>query len=89
MSGAASGPGHAFVVGDGLNLVFHEAIVHPLPSVLDARRGHALLATNDPTHSEQVRDLYRGPSSVGTYTTTWYVAGKPVDRWTFYNGRSD
>ena len=91
VGGAATGAGHSFFVGDGIRLVFVDTFRSGTEyrvcwtrgagrrcwTRTSGRRGHASTI------------FTAAPSSVGTYRTTWYVAGRPIASWSFYNGLGD
>ena len=93
VGGAATGKGHHFVVGDGINLVFldrrqsftaYRVCWHRLHhshhrcwSAETGRRGH------------KHRIFTAAPSFVGTYVVKWSVKGRRKARWSFHNGVGD
>jgi hypothetical protein len=92
VEGVGSGPGHAFVVGDGLNIAFRDDAATGTPYLVCWRRGTA------PRHCWSRRTGRVGlvskiftpaPASVGVYVTRWYVRGRLVATWRFYNGPGD
>ena len=91
LAGAATGAGHSFFVGDGVRLVFVDTFRSGTEyrvcwtrgagrrcwTRTSGRRGHASTI------------FTAAPSSLGHYRTTWYVAGRPVASWSFFNGIGD
>jgi hypothetical protein len=92
VEGVGSGPGHSFVVGDGLNLAFRDDVVGRTryrvcwsrratrPRCWVRRTGRVGLTS---------KIFTAAPASVGVYTTRWYVGGRAVAVWRFYNGFGD
>lgn len=92
VEGVGSGPGHAFVVGDGLNLAFRDDIASRTryrvcwarratqPRCWLRRTGRIGLAS---------KIFTAAPTNVGAYMTRWYVSGRVVATWRFYNGLGD
>ena len=92
VAGVASGPGHAFVVGDGLNLAFRDDVASRTryrvcwvrqgirPRCWVRRTGRVGLAS---------KVFTAAPATVGVYVTRWYIAGRVVATWRFYNGPGD
>lgn len=91
VSGVASGPGHSFIVGNGLNLVFQDRYRAFTRYRVCWTRGAGRRCWRRTTGSRGRKSVIftAAPSSVGTYTATWYVAGTAVTRWSFYNGPGD
>lgn len=91
VSGAATGPGHSFVVGDGLNLVFRDYRRSYTRYRVCWTRGHGTRCWRRTTgkrgHASTI--FTAAPGNVGTYVVTWSVRGRAVARWSFYNGVGD
>ena len=91
VGGAATGKGTNFYVGDGLNLVFRDSYRSYTRYRVCWTRGAGRRCWSGETGSRKVRDkiFTAAPSSVGTYNVTWYVGGKAVASWSFYNNVGD
>jgi hypothetical protein len=93
VSGVGTGPGHHFVIGDGLYLVFRDkrAARTNYRVCWGPRRGGF-------TRCWRRRSGYAGtyskiivaaPSYVGHWTAKWFAFGRTVGTWRFYNGPGD
>lgn len=92
VEGVGSGPGHSFFVGDGLNLAFRDDVrsrtryrvcwqrAATTPRCWIRRTARVGLASKVFTPA---------PPTVGVYVTRWYVGGRVVATWRFYNGPGD
>jgi hypothetical protein len=92
VAGVNSGPGHAFFVGDGLNLAFRDDVASRTryrvcwarratrPRCWVRRTGRVGLTS---------RVFTAAPAHLGVYTTRWYLRGRVVATWRFYNGPGD
>jgi hypothetical protein len=92
VEGVGSGPGHSFFVGDGLNLAFRDDVrsrtryrvcwqrAATTPRCWIRRTARVGLASKVFTPA---------PAAVGVYVTRWYVGGRVVATWRFYNGPGD
>jgi hypothetical protein len=91
VGGVATGPGHDFIVGNGLNLVFVDTYRSNTDYRVCWTRGQGRRCWSRTTGRRKRRSVIftAAPQSVGTYTTTWYVDGRAVARWTFTNGPGD
>jgi hypothetical protein len=91
VGGAATGAGHSFFVGDGVRLVFVDAFRSGTEYRVCWTRGagRRCWARTSARRGHPSTIFTAAPSSVGTYRTTWYVAGRPMASWTFYNGIGD
>jgi hypothetical protein len=91
VSGVATGPGHSFVVGDGLNIVFRDFRHSGTPYKVCWSRGQGQRCWHRTTgrkgHASVI--FQAAPSHVGNYTTRWYVHGRVAAQWSFYNGVGD
>jgi hypothetical protein len=91
VDGVASGRGHSFVVGAGLNLVFRDS-AHARTRYrvcwTDGRHKHCW---NGRTKAEGANStiFVTAPTYVGTYHVTWTVSKRKVARWSFENGLGD
>lgn len=92
VGGTATGAGHHFVVGDGLNLVFGDTTTAPT-----AYRVCWGLAIHAPTRCASrttvskagTSRIFIAPQVVGNWVARWYVAGRLVASWTWYQGPGD
>lgn len=91
VAGAATGKGTAFVVGDGLYLVFRDSYRSFTPYRVCWTRGAGKRCWRSETgrRNRRAKIFAAAPSSVGTYRTTWYVSGHQVASWNFFNGVGD
>jgi hypothetical protein len=92
VEGANSGPGHAFVVGDGLNLAFRDDVGgRTRYRVCWARRATRprcwVRRTGRIGLTSKI--FTAAPANVGVYVTRWYVSGRVVASWRLYNGPGD
>jgi hypothetical protein len=92
VEGVGSGPGHAFVVGDGLNLAFRDDVASKTRyRVCWARRATRPRCWVRRTGRVGLADkiFTAAPANVGVYLTRWFVNGRVVASWRFYNGLGD
>ena len=91
VAGVASGPGHSFYVGDGLYLRFRDNQRAGTRYKVCFTRGQGRRCLRRTTGSKAriSRIFTAAPQNVGTYTATWYVAGKAVASWSWHNGAGD
>jgi hypothetical protein len=91
VAGSVTGPGHSFVVGDGINLRFRDRRRANTPyRVCWSRKGRTRCwhrTTGQRGHFSQI--FTPAPSHVGTFRVRWRVHGKIVASWSFYNGLGD
>jgi hypothetical protein len=92
VEGVGSGPGHAFVVGNGLNLAFRDDVGgRTRYRVCWARRATRprcwVRRTGRIGLTSKI--FTAAPANVGVYVTRWYVSGRVVASWRFYNGPGD
>jgi hypothetical protein len=93
VGGTASGRGHHFVVGDGLNLVFVDRQrSHTAYRVCWHRLGHGyhrcwFAETGLAGHKERI--FTAAPSRAGTYIVKWTVDRHRKAIWRFDNGVGD
>jgi hypothetical protein len=93
VAGAASGPGHRFVVGDGLYLTFLDRFAYGTPyrvcwQLRSGGDGRCWSRRTGAT-SHYGRIFTAAPQRVGTYLVRWYVRGYLAATWSFYNGQGD
>jgi hypothetical protein len=91
VGGVATGPGHRFVVGDGLNLVFIDAFRSYTSYRVCWTRGAGRRCWHRTTGGRKHKSVIftAAPSNIGTYRATWYVESRAVASWTFHNGTGD
>jgi hypothetical protein len=92
VGGVGSGPGHAFVVGDGLNLAFRDDVASQTRYRVCWRRAPAEphCWSRRTRRAGLVSKIFTpAPASVGVYVTRWYFRGRVVATWRFYNGPGD
>jgi hypothetical protein len=92
VEGVGSGPGHAFVVGDGLNLAFRDDVASHTRYRVCWRRAPAQRRcwTRRTLSVGLASKIFTpAPAAVGVYVTRWYVGGRVVATWRFYNGPGD
>ena len=93
VAGAGTGPGHRFVVGDGLYLNFHDRFAYGTPYRVcwEQTNGSDLhcWARRTSTLGHNGRIFTPAPQRVGTYVVRWYVRGHLAARWSFYTGQGD
>ncbi len=91
VGGAATGRGHSFVVGDGLYIAFRDRgrARTRFRACWSGPTQHCFGARRTGKRGHWRRFFTAAPSGVGTYRVTWYVPGRPVARWSFYNGLGD
>jgi hypothetical protein len=93
VAGAGSGRGHSFVVGDGLYLVFSDRGAARTPYrvcwVRSDGRGRRCWTRTTGSRGAASKIFTAAPYSTGTWRATWFVRGRAVARWTFYNGVGD
>ena len=93
VGGVASGKGHHFVVGNGLNLVFRDFRRSYTPYRVCWRRvdsNHRRCwrrVTGRSAHRDRI--FTAAPSRAGRYLVKWRVHGRVVARWRFHNGVGD
>lgn len=93
VAGVATGKGHRFVVGDGVNLVFvdrrrsftsYRVCWHRLKHV-----HHRCWLGETGRRGRKDRIFASAPSRSGTYIVKWTVRHRRKAIWTFYNGVGD
>src|SRR4051812_48747247 len=91
VAGVVTGPGHSFVVGDGLYLEFRDRThAHTRYRVCYSRgHGRRCYTRSTGARNRTHRIYIPAPGHVGTYKATWYVSGFPVTSWSWYNGIGD
>jgi len=91
VAGAATGPGHSFMVGDGLYLEFRDRTHAHTRYRVCWTRGSGRRCWNRTTGAKghRSRIFTAAPDHVGNYRATWYVHGAAVARWSFYNAIGD
>jgi hypothetical protein len=90
VAGVASGPGRSFVVGDGLLLRFKDRERNSTRYRVCYTRGHGTSCRQRSTgRRNRYSRIFFAPSGVGTYTARWYVHGRVVASWSWYNGIGD
>ena len=92
VEGVRTGPAHAFVVGDGLNLAFRDDVASQTRYRVCWRRAPAepRCWTRRTRRVGLVSKIFTpAPASVGAYVTRWYFRGRVVATWRFYNGPGD
>src|SRR4051794_20110641 len=91
VAGPGSGPGHRFFVGDGLYLEFRDTYRSETHYRVCYSRGTGRRCWHRTTgrRGRASRVFISAPDSVGTYTATWSVSGRPVARWSWFNGPGD
>jgi|tagenome__1003787_1003787.scaffolds.fasta_scaffold20977140_3 hypothetical protein len=91
VGGAATGPGHRFMVGDGLNLVFTDNYRSYTSYKVCWTKGTGTRCWHRTTgrHKHKSVIFTASPSGIGTYRATWYVGGNAVAGWSFYNAIGD
>jgi hypothetical protein len=90
VAGAVTGPGHSFVVGDGLYLEFRDRTRAHTRYRVCYTRGHGRRCYVRTTGARnRTSRIFFTPRNVGTYKARWYVGGAPVTSWTWYNGIGD
>jgi hypothetical protein len=91
VGGVATGAGHRFTVGDGLNLVFTDTYRSYTSYSVCWTRGAGRRCWHRTTGGRKHKSVIftAAPSSVGTYRATWYVQSRAVASWTFYNAIGD
>jgi hypothetical protein len=93
VAGVGTGPGHSFVVGDGLYLNFRDRVGYKTPYGVCWRRtdgaGRHCWSRRTSVTNHLGRIFAAAPQLVGTFVARWYVRGRLVATWTFYNGPGD
>ena len=92
VAGGFSGPGHAFVVGDGLYVAFRDDVATGTRyRVCWFRGGVRVRCWTRRTRRIGLASKIAtaAPPNVGIYVTKWYVNGRVVASWRFYNGIGD
>ena len=93
VAGAASGPGHRFVVGDGLYLNFRDNASYDTPYRACWQRVNGggvrcwSRRTSATTHLGRI--FTPAPQRSSRYVVRWYVRGRLVATWKFQNGVGD
>jgi hypothetical protein len=92
VEGVGSGPGHAFVVGDGLNLAFRDDVAsrtrYRVCWARRATRPHCWVRRTGRVGLTS-KIFTAAPANVGVYVARWRVGGRVVASWRFYNGPGD
>lgn len=91
VSGAATGPGHHFYVGDGLNLRFRDNYRSSTGYRVCYSKGSGRRCLRGATggHGRTSSIFIAAPGGVGTYTARWYVGGSQVANWSWFNDYGD
>jgi hypothetical protein len=93
VAGAATGKGHSFVVGDGLNLVFIDRAQRSTHYKVcwEKRSGAASRCWRRTTGDRGQRSLIftAAPSQVGNFIVRWFLHGHIKGHWDFHNGVGD
>jgi len=93
VAGAGTGPGHRFVVGDGLYLNFRDTAAYGTPYRVCWQRtdgaGLRCWSRRTSVTSHVGRLFTPAPERVGRYVVRWYVRGRLAATWRFYNGVGD
>jgi hypothetical protein len=94
VAGTGSGPGHRFVVGDGLYLNFRDNAAYATTyrvcwQRIDQGGGLRCWSRRTSVTSHTSRIFTPAPERVGRYVAKWYVHGRLVASWSFYNGTGD
>jgi len=87
VEGVGSGPGHAFFVGDGLQLAFRDdSRAHTLYRVCWSKAGAPRRCWTRRTGRAGLTSkvFAAAPSNPGVYAARWYVNGRSVATWRFY-----
>jgi hypothetical protein len=94
VDGAATGPGHRFVVGDGLYLTFRDRVGASTPYRVcwqrddgAGRRCWAARTSSIPGRPSRI--FTAAPGLTGHFIARWYVRGRLAGSWTFTNGTGD
>lgn len=92
VEGVGSGPGHSFIVGNGLNVAFRDDVASRTRyrvcwQRVPARRRCWTRRTGRIGLASKI--FTPAPANVGVYVTRWYVSGRVVATWRFYNGPGD
>jgi hypothetical protein len=92
VEGVGTGPGHSFFVGDGLNLAFRDDVASQTPYRVCWRHfpGARRCWTRRTRRVGLASKIFTpAPGNVGVYVTRWYVNGRIVATWRFYDGPGD
>jgi hypothetical protein len=92
VEGVGRGPGHSFRVGNGLRLAFRDDVSNGTRyRVCWAHRGTRARCWARRTGfvGKLSKVSTAAPVVVGVFVTRWYVAGRVVASWRFYNGPGD
>jgi hypothetical protein len=91
VAGVGNGEGHSFIIGNGLNLVFIDHERSRTRYRVCWTRGSVRKCWSRSTGAvgKASKVFTAAPTHVGRYTTTWYVRGRAVARWSFSNGPGD
>jgi hypothetical protein len=93
ISGVGSGPGHRFVVGDGLNVEFRDRLRQSTSYracwARSSGRDRRCWNRHTGRPGAWSRIFTPAPQRVGTYVVRWYVGSRAVARWSFRNGPGD
>jgi uncharacterized repeat protein (TIGR01451 family) len=93
VSGVGSGPGHNFVVGDGLNVEFRDRVRQSTSYracwALSSGRERRCWNRHTGRRGAWSRVFTAAPQRVGTYVVRWHVGNRAVARWSFRNGPGD
>jgi hypothetical protein len=94
VDGAATGPGHQFVVGDGLYLTFRDRFGTSTPYRVcwerddgTSQRCWARRTSVFPRRASRI--FTPAPQQTGQFITRWYVRGRLAATWAFTNGVGD
>jgi len=93
VAGVGSGPGHNFIVGNGLELVFkdrrHDSVPYRI-CIRHAGTGWTKCYTRVTGRRGHRSAIFRAaPETVGNWTATWYAHGRRAATWAFYIGPGD
>jgi hypothetical protein len=93
VAGVGSGPGHDFIVGNGLELVFkdrrHDSVRYKV-CIRHTASGWTKCYTRITGRRGHRSAIFRAaPETVGNWTATWYAHGRRAASWAFYIGPGD
>lgn len=90
VAGTATGPGHQFMIGDGLYLRFRDSNRSYTAYKVCYSRGHGTACYRRTTgRAGHISRIFFTPEGVGNYTARWYVRGRQVASWSWYNAIGD
>jgi hypothetical protein len=93
VEGVATGPGHQFFVGDGIELVFkdrrHEFVRYKV-CIRHTASGWTKCYRRVAGSRGRRSSIFRAaPETVGSWTATWYAHSRRAAGWAFYIGPGD